>query len=271
MLWDQENGARPWLVSRHAASDWMLAPDGAGGVYLIERRYNQASDAHEIRLLQAEVGGEPSERHAWAPDPDRVGEGGFAVLEGGALLYARYPGLFTRRLGGRRQPWEAGGPDTVTALRRLVDGRLLLRGEDEVWLQAVGGGTERRWSGLLEVAGEDPPVGGNRLFDADYAAGSLWLAYWGRRRFERHTDAEGRQVLLQLQAPWVPHGIAFGGGAAYLLASSIEPGTSIEPRLWRWQGGTARLLWDGTAATAVMDTTSWGRLKQPEEPPDRSR
>ena len=267
MVWDEQQGARPWLVSRHQASDWLLAPDGAGGVYLVERRYLGARDAHEIRLLHAQTGEEPTELYPWAADPDRVGAGGFAVLGEDALLYARYPGLFTLSLDGTslegtRQPWEADGPDTVLALRRLADGRLLLRGEDEIWLVGADGAPEHRWTGLLEEGGETPSIGGNQLFDADLGAGGLWVAYWGRRRFERHDAGGRRRVLLQLQAPWVPHGVAVNGHEAFMLASSIEPGVGIEPRLWRWKDGRARLIWDGSAATVVGDSASWGRIKQ---------
>lgn len=85
---------------------------------------------------------------------------------------------------------------------------------------------------------------GNRVFDADYADGSLWIAYWGKRRFEV-ISGTGRTVVKSLDEPWLPHAIAADGRSAFMLASTIAPGEDqgIRPSLWQLRDGSLTLLW----------------------------
>ena len=244
MVWDEEGGARPWLVSEHAASNWMVAPADSDEVYLIERYYDPAMDAFWMRMLRAEIGVDPVEVWPWGVDPHRLGEGGFAVLADGRVLFARYPNIYTQERGQEPTIWRVW-PQPVSAIHPLADGRLLIRSTEAIWLVSATGEIEQYWGGLLQEITGDAPFAGNRIFDADFGHGGLWVAYWGQRRFERYTDKQAPILVKQLASPWLPHAVAAGKQDAFLLASSVDPGRAVRPRLWRWKEQGLELIWSG--------------------------
>lgn len=261
MVWEEGLGARPWLLSEHASSDWMIAPKDSEAVYLVERYYDAGRDGHKVRLLEAALGGEPVEIWPWEVDTHRMGEGGFAVLADGRVLFARYPNIYVKEQGRAPKIWRAWS-QPVNAIRSLDDGRLLIRSNEEIWLVSAVGDIEQYWGGLLQEVVGDMPFGGNRLFDADFGSAGLWIAYWGQRRFELHADGR-RSIANQLQNPWLPHAVAATGQGAFLLASSLDPGHAIRPQLWRWTQGDAQLIWSGqqTGNTQVEKDGTWGEVK----------
>lgn len=240
MAWDEVGGVRPWLVSERDASDWMIAVDG-DGVLLVERYYDQGRQLHRARLLRAEPLGEPTPLGDWYDDTLRFGEAGFAPLSDGSVVFVRYPDLWIWREGSDPEPWRPW-PTPVRSVRAAGPDRLLIRAEDEAWLTTPDGEIVRGWEGLLDPEVDAPPFLGNVVFDASFDGEALWLAYWGQRRFDAVREG-GRETVLQLEAPLLPHAVAAGDGGAFLLASSLDPGSAIRPRLWRLSGGELVELW----------------------------
>jgi hypothetical protein len=121
---------------------------------------------------------------------------------------------------------------------------LLIRGESEAWLTTRDGTVLRNWAGLLQELRSEAPFMGNRVFDADHVDGSLWIAYWGKRRFDVINEG-ARTVVKAFEAPWLPHAVAAVGGTAFMLASTIVPGgdQGIRPNLWRMKNDSLELLW----------------------------
>lgn len=243
MRWDEEAGVRSWVTSSFPASDWMMAPAPEGKVYLIERYFDSGRQTHKARLLIASVGDVPQELIPWFEDAHRFGEGGFAALGDGRFLFVRYPHLYVLSGDGSMAIWKEW-PAPVVGLRQTRDGSFLIRGASEAWLTTPDGTVVERWSGLLQELTTKPPFMGNRVFDADYADGALWIAYWGKRRFDVITGGT-RTVVKAFEAPWLPHAVAVDGGSAFMLASTIAPGSDqrIRPNLWRMKGGVLDLLW----------------------------
>jgi hypothetical protein len=243
MLWDEESGVRPWLTSAFPASDWMLAPAPEGKVYLVERYFDQARQANRARLLTATVGAEPEVIIPWFDDAHRFGEGGFAALGDGRFLFARYPNLYVLDRDGSATMWKEWS-EPVYGLKQTQGGSLLIRGESVAWLTTHDGTVLESWPGLLQELTTEPPFMGNRVFDADHADGSLWIAYWGKRRFEV-LRGDARTVIKSFDAPWLPHAVAVDDRSAFMLASTIAPGGDggIRPSLWHLKDDSLRLLW----------------------------
>ena len=243
MRFDEENGVRPWLTSTFTASDWMMAPAPNNQVFLAERHFDQIQQINKVRLLVASVGVTPRELISWFDDVHRFGEGGFAVLEDGRFLFARYPKLYILNKDGTTTVWREW-PAPVYGLRQTQDGSLLIRGEAQAWLTAHDGTLLKSWSGLLQQLTQEPPFMGNRIFDADYCADSLGIAYWGKRRFDV-IKTTSRTVLMSFNQPWLPHAVACDGNITYMLASTLEPGheRGIRPNLWRLKDGVLDRLW----------------------------
>ncbi|MBU1621552.1 MAG: hypothetical protein KJ556_16575 [Gammaproteobacteria bacterium] len=256
MSWEEEAGVSPWLVSSFPASDWMMTPAPNGKVYLIERYFDQARQSHKVRLLIASVGATPEELIPWFDDAHRFGEGGFAAMEDGRFLFARYPNLYILNEDGSATVWQKWSTP-VMGLRKNQDGSLLIRGESEAWLTTDDGTILKRWSGLLQKLTSEPPFMGNRVFDADYVNDSLWIAYWGKRRFEVIRGST-RTVVKSFKEPWLPHAVAVDSKSAFMLASTISPGddSGIRPNLWRIKDDSLELLWgehSGSDSDSILD------------------
>lgn len=244
MIWDENVGAHAWLTSTFPASDWMMTPAPEGKVYLVERYFDQALQMNKARLLIATPGGEPEELIPWFNDDHRFGEGGFAPMQDGRFLFARYPNLYVLSEDASVTLWKEW-PFPVNGLRLTADGSLLIRGESQVWLTTPDGTLLKKWTDLLEELNTEPPFMGNRIFDVAYSDGILWIAYWGKRRFD-FIDGESRTVIKSLEAPWLPHAIAANNRTVFMLASTIAPELyDIRPNLWRMQEGKLDLIWKG--------------------------
>ncbi|MBU1310075.1 MAG: hypothetical protein KKE30_11160 [Gammaproteobacteria bacterium] len=265
MSWDEEMGARPWLISSFAASDWMMAPAADGKVYLVERYFDHARQTNRTRLLIASVGATPEELLPWFDDPHRFGEAGFAAIAGGRFLFARYPNLYLLNENGSASKW-LEWPVAVFGVRQVQGGLLLIRGESEAWLTTQDGRILTGWSKLLQELTSEPPFMGNRVFDADYEDGSLWIAYWGKRRFEVIREG-ARTVVKSFDKPWLPHAVAADGGAVFMLASTIAAGDDqgIRPNLWRMKNNALELLWgehSGNVGSACANTDNSAALPE---------
>jgi hypothetical protein len=243
MIWDEESGIRPWVTSTFPASDWMMAPAPDGNVYLVERYFDQARQTHKVRLLTSAVNAEPQVLIPWFDDTHRFGEGGFAALGDGRFIFARYPDLYVLNLDGSASIWRKW-PEPVVGLKQTHNGFFLIRGESDAWLTTRNGTVLESWSGLIQELTAEPPFMGNRVFDADHADGSLWLAYWGKRRFEL-IKGTNRTIIKSFDDPWLPHAIAADGRSVFLLASTITPdgGQGIRPNLWHLRDDSLELLW----------------------------
>ncbi len=244
MKWDEENGVRPWLTSSFSASDWTMSPNPDGSIYIIERYYDNARDVFMIRLfLLKNANDEPVEIKPWFIDENRFGEAGFAAIDDTTFVFVKYPNLYKLNDDGSAEIWK-DWPEPLYGLRHIDAGRLLLRGESAIWLIDYNGNILESWSELLQPLTAEEPFGGNQIFDSDYSNGKLWLAYWGHRKFE-FLEGENRTTIKQFESPFVPHAVAVDTQNAFVLASTIDPGTTqdILPNLWRFSNNTLQLIW----------------------------
>lgn len=247
MVWDDQEGARIWLTSEHAASDWMIAPTGGEEVLLVERYFDASIDGHRFRVLEAVPLEEPRVLSGWMEDDHRFGEAGFTRLPNEEFLFARYPHLYTMRLGGDPVAWgrwPSGDARAVAEVEFVPPDRLLVRSEEQAWLVSLDGEPIEHWTALLEEPTMPLPLMGNRVFDAAYDGSSLVLAYWGQRRFDVIQGGE-RSSIHVVEPPFLPHAVAASDGRVFLLASSLDPSSPIRPRLWLWEGEDVALIWDG--------------------------
>jgi hypothetical protein len=253
MLWDEKEGARPWLTSDHSASDWMISIGDSGNVYLVERYYNQGDGSHYSRILFSEVGGEPIEIIPWFRDEYRFGEHGF-VFNDGQIIFARYPGLykFNEDLSIEKiENWEL----PINSIRNTNDGRNLILSDSTIWLTDKKLNILESWENLLESEGDNTPFGGNRISDAIYSEGSLYISYWGKRRFDVINNRK-REIIMSFKDPWVPHHIAAGDSKIFMLSSTIAPAVTnnIEPSLWLKEKGNFELIWGDTGTVTEVDS-----------------
>ncbi len=243
MTWSENEGVDTWLVSENDASDWMISPADSEHVYLIERYYDHAANGNRYRLLFSKIGGVPEVRWPWSEDTQRIGEGGFVMLSEDEILFARYPHVYRMKRGESPVIWnEFSHP--VSGLRPLEGGQLLVHSEREATLVDSRGQVSQHWENLLEEVPESElPFHGNRVFDLDYSNECLWVAYWGKRRFDRWMDTETFETIHQLEKPFLPHGVVTSQHDVFLLASSLDPGVEITPRLWKWREDQRTLIW----------------------------
>lgn len=241
MVWDDQEGVRPWLTSDHPASDWMMSPTDSNTIFLIERYHDPSRQRHRARLLKATPAGETKILWPWFDDTHRFGEGGFVVLPDGSVLFARYPHLFMMYEGQKPEIWP-GWAKEVTRIKRAGADQLLIQSENDIWLASLSGYVEKHWTNLLEERNGNFPFMGNRIFDAAYDASELWLAYWGKRRFDV-VGMNGRKTIFEFNPPFLPHAVAAGSQKAFCLASSLDPGNDIHPQLWMLDKQGLQLIW----------------------------
>jgi hypothetical protein len=248
MLWDEENGVRPWLTSDYSASDWMISVADSKSVYLIERYYDHNEESHYSRLLYGEVEQDPIVTMEWFRDDHRFGEHGFVVLEDNTIIFARYPSLYKLNEDFTIEKivkWEL----PVNSIRNTDEGDLLVISDSAIWLADDKFNILQKWNNLLEPIGSDSPFGGNRISDMDFSNSRLYISYWGKRRFEV-LENENRKTLMSFSSPWVPHHIAIDGSKIFMLSSTIAPDITnkIEPSLWMMENGNFELIWGDTGA-----------------------
>lgn len=228
MLWDEEGGSRPWLVSEYSASDWMIAPSTDGYFILAERYFNPSADQHFLRLLKAK----PPETEVeilldWHADEHRFGEAGFVLLPDGSFLFARYPNVYQVKAGEAPQIVEAFNRfGEIGRVRDLGDGTLLLLAGETAWQVTLSGEVINQWSPLLDTSVSNIPFMGNRVWDADLSNEQLNLAYWGGRRLDL-VAGKKREILYQFTGDFLPHAVASGDGYTFVLASTINPSHDV--------------------------------------------
>lgn len=247
MMWNRTDGVKTWLVSEHSSSDWIISPKDNKTVYLIERYYDNSDSKHWIRVLKSKVAGLPQEIWPWMEDTHRIGEGGFKMLSDDEMIFASYPNIYQINKGHEPKVWKDISIP-ILALRPLNDGNILIHSENKVQTIDNDGNLLNSWDKLIEdTPKEELPFFGNRIFDADFVDSNLWIAYWGKRRFDLITEVKKRIIIHQLKTPWLPHGVAYSQQGVFLLASSLDPGNEINPRLWLWNDEELELIWSEKA------------------------
>lgn len=249
MRWDEQNGVTQWLTSEYPSSDWMMYATGQGGIYLIERYYDNAIQKNMVRMFFWNGSGEPEEIRPWFRDENRIGEAGFFVLDDGRVVYARHPSIYVLNDDGTSDVW-LDWHEPVAEIRYIDDEHLLIRSGESAWLTTYDGTIINEWNDLIEPLDGEAPFMGNIIFDADYTDGGLYLAYWGKRRFDVISDVL-RETIVSYQSPWIPHAVAAEGNTVYMLTSTLypEPNQRINPSLLRMHDDQIELLWGESAYT----------------------
>jgi hypothetical protein len=231
MKWQE--GAAPEVLFRSAyeASDYMLYNRGKV-VYIIERRFVQATDSFQSRLLKMTMGEKPVEIWAWFDDAWRVGEGGFVMESDDRMIFATYPAVYSLEKGGKPEQYSVKLPAPVNGLREVADNQLLLMGEASCWLVDRKGEVVKTWNNLLNEQVDNAPLNRNRIFDFDYRNGDLLMAYWGQRSFETISGSGERTTLASYADPLTPHWVSYHGNGKLLFASELRfDGSNPKPHL----------------------------------------
>lgn len=220
MIW--RPGAEPEILlkSEFVASDYFFYANGSS-IYIIEQRYIQRNDTFEIRVLKTRIGEQPIVMWDWFTDRWRIGDGGFFMKSEQEIVFGRYPDLYCLKRGQNPEKFmEFEAP--VKRIRAIDNNLILLLGDNSCWLANRDGKIIRIWSNLLDVQIKDAPLNRNQIFDADYKDGELLLAYWGNRSFDVFNSKGVRKTLMQMQAPQVPHWVAFYGTEKLLFSSRLD-------------------------------------------------
>ena len=242
----------------------MISVADSKSVYLIERYYNQNEAAHYSRLLYSEVEQEPIEVVSWFKDDYRIGGLGFTVMDDSILFFVQHPSLYKFNINfsiEKVDNWKT----PINSIRYTNDGNLLILSDSTIWLTDRDLNIIEIWNDLLEPLGNDPPFFGNRISDGDYSNGSLYISYWGKRRYDVLNN-KSRETIMSLSSLWVTHHVATEGSKIFMLASTIAPDitNTIEPSLWMMENGSFELIWgdSGTVTDAHIDfgSTSYNLL-----------
>lgn len=240
-----ENGAKPeiFIQSDHPASDYMLSSH-QDAIYIIERRFMQATQHFNIRILKATLDSEPKVIWEWFRDENRVGEGGFFMLSDDQIVFGSYPGIYHMKKGENPVNYiEFGHP--VKRIRAVENNQILLMNDEACYLVRSDGKQVKQWNDLLKTDIKNAPLNRNQLFDADYSNDKLLFAYWGNRSFEMVDKNGKRKTILQQTDPLVPHWVAFFGEHMLLFSSKlIFDGSTPRPYLMQYEDQfSQRLIW----------------------------
>ena len=242
---DETGQVKEWKRSQHGASDWILSRSMDNQFYFIERYYNNSEDTHMAKVFKL-VDGKAQSVTSWYKDEYRVGEAGFIVLEDESIVFTLRGKMKHKTRNGKVSNWSKYS-QYVQKFRALTDGTLLLIHKDGISQINLDGKTIRKWDDLIQKQEGDAPLMGNRIFDADFHRGKLYIAYWGNRRFEVISTGGTREVIKQYdtEGPWVPHSISVHLGKAYGLASHLmgqNPG-DIYPQLIEFDKNENKVIW----------------------------
>lgn len=241
MKWNKNDGVSTFIVSEFSASDFSLSKSDDGGFYILESYFS--GEEYRARLLHFTVDAGIRESILWFTSPERTAQHGFFVDESGRIVYCHFPNVYLREADGTLAKWENFDFE-IHSLTSESNDQYLLRGESKVELIDKNGNVIFNWYDLLKEDIDDPPFGGNMIYDADYENGKLILAYWGDRSFDLIENGK-RFSLKRLMHPYIPHAALINGEEYFLLASTIAPGeyNKINPVLWKYSDGNTELLW----------------------------
>jgi len=230
MIWTEGSEPKVYIQSEYAASDFMLY-NNQNELYIIERRFSQASNEFQVRVLKSTIGKEPRVIWDWFKDNYRIGEGGFFMLSDNQMVFSKYPEIYSLKKG--EQPtkyFEFEHP--MTRIRAVGHNQILLLGDNACYLVQQSGKILGQWNDLIDQKVENPPMNRNQVFDADYSDGELLLSYWGRRSFDLIDANRKRQIILQQSEPLTPHWVAFRNKEKLLFSSKLVfDGSTPKPHL----------------------------------------
>lgn len=234
MIWDQKSEPKVLLKSDFSASDYILY-NREYDIYILERRYVQASDSFEMRILKMKIGESPKEIWPWFTDDWRIGEGGFFMPSDHEIVFCRYPKIYSLEKG--KSPAQYFDFDwEINRMRLVKDKQLLLLGENSCWLAQQNGTIIKTWDQLIDTKIKNAPLRRNQVFDIDYQNGELLLAYWGRRSFEVISPKGERKIISQLNDPLTPHWVAYHPKGKLLFSSKLVfDGSTPKPHLILFQ------------------------------------
>jgi hypothetical protein len=230
MIWKKDSQPKVFIQSEYAASDFMLY-NKQNEIYIIERKFLQASDEFQIRVLKSTIGSQPKVLWDWFKDDYRIGEGGFFMLSDNQMVFGKYPEIYS--LKKREQPtkyFEFDNP--INRIRAVENNLILLLGENSCYLVQQNGDILKQWNDLIDPTVENAPMNRNQVFDADYSKEDLLLSYWGGRSFDLINASGKRKIILQQNAPYTPHWVAFWSKEKLLFSSQlIFDGSTPKPHL----------------------------------------
>ncbi|MCZ4407236.1 hypothetical protein O3Q51_00340 [Cryomorphaceae bacterium 1068] len=243
MVHDESGQTRVFFTSDYSASDFMLYAD-RDLLYLLERRFIRSANKFEFRILRYQEGGEVELWWDWAEDKWHVGEGGFSVESEHSIVFVRYPEIYRM---GKNQSVEKHfkTEEEVSRMKRIPSVGFILNTETGCLLVNENGEILSKWEHLIQEEIDDPPLGRNTLFAADYNDGNLIYAYWGKRTFERIDPTGEKSILLSIREPFAPHWIAFCEKGYLLFSSSILAGKNPRPQFFLiTPGGEKTIIWE---------------------------
>lgn len=243
MIWTE--GAEPnvFFQSEHAASDFMLYTR-QNEIFLIERRFLQASDEFQVRVLKSTIDKKPQVIWDWFKDDYRIGEGGFFMFSENEMVFGKYPEIYRLKKGEQPKPYfEFDQP--INRIKAVEENQILLLGENSCYLVNQNGSLLKQWNALTDPNVEEAPMNRNQVFDADYSEGELLLSYWGRRSFDLINENGNRQIILQQKDPLTPHWVAFRNKEKLLFSSKLVfDGSTPKPHLTLVSGqNNQRVIW----------------------------
>lgn len=244
MIWSEGTEPKVLVRSEYAASDFMLHSSAKNEIYLVERRYIESMDRHEVRLLKTTLNGETRTIWDWFEDRWRIGESGFLMVSDDQMVFGSYPNIYSLKKGKQPLPYfEFDEP--IHKIRAMPNDQILLLGANSCWLVDEAGNIKQQWNDLLEDDVKNAPLGRNQIFDMDCKNEQLLLAYWGKRSFVLIEAGGNRNILQQQREPLAPHWVAFFGEDPLLFSSELVfGGETPKPKLIRFtSNGDTRRIW----------------------------
>jgi len=244
MIWTKGAEPQVYFQSEYAASDFMLY-EHQNEIYIIERRYLEASDEFQIRVLKSTIGTSPSVIWDWFDDDYRIGEGGFFMLSDQHLVFGKYPAIYSLKKGEKPTKYfEFEHP--IKRIRAVGESQILLLGHESCYLVQQNGDLLKQWNDLTDPSVLNAPLGRNQLFDADYSEGALLFSYWGKRSFDIIEANGNHQTILQQSNPLTPHWVAFWNKKKLLFSSHlIFDGSMPKPYLILLnEENKQKVIWD---------------------------
>src|SRR5690606_27302885 len=107
-------------------------------IYIIERRYLQASQKFEVRLMKTTTVGKPKIIWDWFQDEWRIGEGGFFMLSDNQMVFGKYPEIYTLKKGEKPEKY-FDFDQSIKRIRAVENKQILLLGDSACYLTRQDG------------------------------------------------------------------------------------------------------------------------------------